>query len=514
MMPIMLLQESPRNPRKRFDPAALRELSDSIARHGIVTPLLARPVVDGMYELAAGHRRHRAALIAGLSEVPCIVREMDDITFLEILTVENLQREGVHPLEEAAGYHELRECAGYDVAAIADKIGRSEAYVHGRLRLLNLTVDAQAEFLDGNISFGHARILSSLSTEKQAEGLKICFEERGGRRVTAPVIELKSWVEDEEGEDLSDAPFDLADASLLQRAGSCLACPKSSCVTGRLFADSGEDDLCFDRKCYAEKVSAFVARQIAAGVVPVSRGEKVAGALAFGQFVRLGGPSDCACAEASIEVGVYQKGMLSWICRDSACATHARPSSESDGSAVSAESQSLKAVRGPSLEELQRQQEQKKASDIRAEVFRQVTKLWEPEVPDAMLRTMLLLAVVGQTPGHGDYYSEMARHLGLKVPSDLSAWEANKAARKAVFGHCVETSDGALLKRLLLDYFEDEPEEWQGRPDALKILAEDIGVSFELVEKQLFPPVKKSKKTPKAETEQAPAKKGRKVADA
>jgi ParB family chromosome partitioning protein len=111
IIPIDELAPSPLNPRKHFDKDALTELAGSIAAHGIVTPILVRKTESlrkPYYEIAAGERRHRAAKQAGLDRVPVVIREMDDIVFLETMTIENLQREDLHPLEEADGYRELR----------------------------------------------------------------------------------------------------------------------------------------------------------------------------------------------------------------------------------------------------------------------------------------------------------------------------------------------------------------------------------------------------------------------
>jgi ParB/RepB/Spo0J family partition protein len=169
------LRESPQNTRKHFDPAKLDELRKSIEKSGILTPLLVRPRSKGpdriVYEIAAGHRRYRAGKMAGAEFAPCIVREMDDATFLEILTIENLQREDVHPLEEAQGYRNLLALDGYDIAKLADKVGKSQSYIYDRLKLLQLTKDAQKLFLDGRITAGHAILLARLGAEDQARAI-------------------------------------------------------------------------------------------------------------------------------------------------------------------------------------------------------------------------------------------------------------------------------------------------------------------------------------------------------
>ncbi len=164
------LHESPLNPRTRFDAQALSDLADSLRTTGQHEPLVVRPsTLPGQpgYEIASGHRRRRAAQLAGFSSLLALVRELSDPEFLEILTIANLQRENVHPLEEARGYAELIKSAGYDVAKIADRIGMSAHYVRDRLKLLSLIAPAQELFLAGTISDGHAKLISRLTVDDQ-----------------------------------------------------------------------------------------------------------------------------------------------------------------------------------------------------------------------------------------------------------------------------------------------------------------------------------------------------------
>lgn len=502
MMPISKLRESPYNPRKRFDPGALQELADSIAVHGVITPMIARPVANGA-ELAAGHRRFRAAQLAGLAEVPVILRPMSDVQFLEILTVENLQREGVHPLEEAMGYQELRDRAGYDVASIATKIGRAESYVYGRLRLLNLIEPAQADFLDGRISFGHARLLAALPEEKQANGLKECFYQTAKGPVTLPVSGFKAVIEEIAGQNLNEAPFDLADAELLRSAGSCLSCPKSTCAEGRLFSDFSDGGSCFDRTCFKTKVDAVVASRVAAGFVQITLCHLSPGdsdVIGTQEYVSLFDPDDnCSYVEDAVIVDVHRRGHVRKICRDSCCAKHAAIEPVGDfGSSVQSARREL------TPEQIERQREQKlerekrsREEAVRAEVLRQVAELWKPEISDAGLRTVLLLHLWGKE-AVSEYTSELAKELGLGVPKQGNAWQDNTNAREAVFDYCMRTGDGRLLKRIILHNAENKPMDYFGAtPDILKVIAGQVSVSFEAVEKQLFAPVNKAKKARK-----------------
>lgn len=129
--------ESQTERRKHFDKAALGELADSIKTAGLINPVLVRPV-NGHFEIVAGERRFMAAELAGVSEIPATVRELTDEQVLEIQLIENLQREGLHPLSEAEGYDKLIRTHGHTAEEIADKLGKSKAYVYARIKLLAL----------------------------------------------------------------------------------------------------------------------------------------------------------------------------------------------------------------------------------------------------------------------------------------------------------------------------------------------------------------------------------------
>lgn len=170
VVPLHKLAPSPLNPRKTFDPLKLQELADSIASKGIIEPLVVRPHQNGgpaMFEIVAGERRYRASELAKVSELPCIVRELDDVEVLEIVAIENGQREDVHPLEEAEGYAALMKAAGYDVEQIAGKIGRSTKYVYDRVKLLQLIPELRDVFLSTEITAGHAVQLARLTPADQ-----------------------------------------------------------------------------------------------------------------------------------------------------------------------------------------------------------------------------------------------------------------------------------------------------------------------------------------------------------
>ncbi len=147
MLPLTALRESDLNPRRHFNEASLAELAENIRQVGVLTPLLVRPIQHG-YEIAGGHRRYRAARRAGLAEAPCIVRDLTDSEFLEIVTLDNLHREDVHPLDEAQGYAILLAHNELEIEDLAAKVGKSVSYIYQRLKLRDLTPEAQRAFLD------------------------------------------------------------------------------------------------------------------------------------------------------------------------------------------------------------------------------------------------------------------------------------------------------------------------------------------------------------------------------
>lgn len=154
-------------PRKTFDEKALAELADSIAQHGVIQPLLVRPMPDGSYQLVAGERRWRAARRAGLSEVPVVIREMSDSEMMELALIENLQREDLNPIEEAEGLQQLIDTYGLTQETAAARVGRSRPAIANALRLLSLPAPILELTREGKISAGHARALLSLGDEEK-----------------------------------------------------------------------------------------------------------------------------------------------------------------------------------------------------------------------------------------------------------------------------------------------------------------------------------------------------------
>lgn len=152
-------------PRKTFDETALAELADSIRQHGVLQPLLVRPLANGGYQLVAGERRWRASRMAELKEVPVIIKELSDTEAMEIAIIENLQREDLNPIEEAEGLQALIDKCGYTQEEVAVSVGKSRPAITNSLRLLKLPQEVRDMAKDGVISAGHARALLAFDNQ-------------------------------------------------------------------------------------------------------------------------------------------------------------------------------------------------------------------------------------------------------------------------------------------------------------------------------------------------------------
>ncbi len=191
---ISALEPNRDQPRRYFDEERLTSLAESIGRHGIVTPLTVRRISEGRYKIIAGERRYRAARRAGLTEVPVIVLDADELRATEIALVENLQRADLNPMEEAEGYRSLIERYGLRQEDVAERVGRSRSAVANALRLLDLPEAIAEHVVDGDLSAGHARALLALDDPKTqaAAAETVIAEELSVRQTEQLVKRLKA----------------------------------------------------------------------------------------------------------------------------------------------------------------------------------------------------------------------------------------------------------------------------------------------------------------------------------
>ena len=182
-------------PRKHFDDEALAELADSIREHGVIQPLLVRPLENGSYQLVAGERRWRASRMAGLSEVPVVIKDLSDTEAMEIALIENLQRRDLNAVEEAMGYDQLMEKYGMTQEKVAERVGKSRPAVANALRLLRLPEEVLDMIKEGKVSAGHARTL--LKLEDQDEIIEIAKKIETGKYSVRDVEKLTSRKKEE-----------------------------------------------------------------------------------------------------------------------------------------------------------------------------------------------------------------------------------------------------------------------------------------------------------------------------
>ena len=263
LVPVRSLLKSPTQPRTIFDAKAMEDLTASVREHGIVQPLLARPLGMGkinggpeepLWEIISGERRWRAAESLEMTHVPCLVRELTNEQAMEIQTIENLQRVDLHPMEEARGYQRLMEACHLTVDEIAAKTGKSKTYIYGRMRLCALVPEAEKFFLEGKLDVSTAFLVSRIPAKLQP---KAAEELSGVKDKYDPtpmgVRQAREHIERNYMLRLADASFDVKCATLVSAAGACSTCPKRTGNDKDLFGDIKGADICTDPPCFREK---------------------------------------------------------------------------------------------------------------------------------------------------------------------------------------------------------------------------------------------------------------------
>lgn len=279
-LPVWSIARSKTN-RKHFDPTFLQELADSIKATGVHQPILVRPLPAhrvaeeqalakaekrerAQYELIAGERRWRACQLASMAEIPAMIRDMTDAEALEAQVIENLQREDVSELEEAEGFQVLMQHQGINADQMGAKIGKSRAYVYGRLKVLSLCEAGRAALRAGTIDFSKALLAARIPSEKlQLEAIEYMTKTDWSDN-TPSYRECANHVQQNYMLRLDKARFTITDASLLPKAGSCSDCSKRTGANPDLFSDVDSADVCTDRTCFDNKTQAHIAQQVAA----------------------------------------------------------------------------------------------------------------------------------------------------------------------------------------------------------------------------------------------------------
>lgn len=251
---IELIDYNKKNPRKKFDQRALEELSRDISAHGLIHPILVRPNGE-RYELVSGERRMRASELAGFTSIRAEIRELTDREAFEISISENINRKDIHPLEEADAFLLMMEEYGYDVKELSIRFGKSEGYVYNRIAVSNLINEARTIFLRDGMTFGIACELSKIHPANQKKALIFLCGTKDFEDAQAfqTLREFRRWISNNISVELSKAPFDLSDVSIIPEVGSCMSCQFRSGFNKLLFEDIEQDDICYNGDCYQKK---------------------------------------------------------------------------------------------------------------------------------------------------------------------------------------------------------------------------------------------------------------------
>jgi len=330
------LVESETNPRRHCSERGMEELRESVNERGVLVPLLCRRLSGkgkraGKLEIVAGSRRFRAAQAAGLEEIPVRVMELTDDQVLELQLIENLQREDVHPLDEATGYRALMETGRYDVASLATKVGKSESYVYQRMKLTDLIPELQKAFWADDMTAGHAVLIARLQPADQKRILQT-FATRRNDRGWPSVREIGDYIGRQILLRLNTAPWKMDEE--IGGVGECTSCSKRTGANPALFPEVKAKDTCADPGCYKAKLNAYISRKT---TEHEQQGEKLLrikvgygyspdlpkGTLTDGEYSDVG-EKPCAHAQPAIVVFGDGVGKVKQVCTDKTCKRHGR----------------------------------------------------------------------------------------------------------------------------------------------------------------------------------------------
>lgn len=343
----------PGNPRQAGDPKKFAELVSSIKQTGVLQPILVRKIKPetsskAKFQLIAGERRVRASEKLGLKEIPAQIKTMTEAEALSARIVENLQREDIHPLDEAEGFLRFKEEMKLDIRGIANRVGKDARYVARRLALTNLIAEAKEDFRKERLTLGHALELSRLAPEIQAEALAACYESKpvpkkqgegytykpDKTRPAKSVQYLQGWLSQNVHLNLQNAPFKLDDSRLREDGLTCLNCPQRSGHNKLLFADIKSSDTCLNPLCFQGKLQKLIqltqaniaekqgkpAKLISSYYGARASEEKVLGK---DKYQLLQNKADrCEFAEQAVVMDGSDIGKAKWICAEASCKDH------------------------------------------------------------------------------------------------------------------------------------------------------------------------------------------------
>ncbi|HZS04810.1 MAG TPA: ParB/RepB/Spo0J family partition protein [Blastocatellia bacterium] len=512
MIPLDQIAADPRNTRRHFSRAKLRELAADIRRQGLLQPVIVReikPATEGgaKYQIVAGERRYRAAKEAGLKEIPAGIRSLDETEALSVQLVENLQREELHPLDEADGFLRMKEEMKLDIRAIAQRVAKDARYVARRLALTNLIEEAREDYRKDLITLAHALEICRLAPEIQQEALAACYETKSVFNETTQdydrlpdkerpawhVRYLQEWIAQNVHLNLQQAPFKPDDARLREDGLACTDCPQRSGFNKTLFADISEKDTCLNPPCFQNKLRTFVQltkseleKKHDKPVVFISThyhtGSTEETVIARDQYQLLDKRADrCEFAEQAIQADGTDIGRVKWICREETCKDHLGrvPDSHSRSSARSGSHSAAPEDRN------QRKQE-----------------LFDLKVDEVVRKRVMKEAVkTFAWPLERRHLDEAVKEFFRRIPSDdqrticeVFGWDDDKADRlhlddEAVRQRLSELDDHRLAQFLMLcsfaHYGANPQRHRQVNQTAVVQLGEDRGVNHALIDAEV-----------------------------
>lgn len=504
------IHEAEDNTRKSYDAIALDELARSISSSGVIQPLIVRildtPTGDGEYEIVVGHRRYRACGIAGRVSAPCIVRRMTDAEAHELRILENLQREDIQPLDEAEAYQRmfaLAEAAGHPItpADVAAKIAKSESYVRLRLRLLTAEPDVRTALRNNLISLSHVLEIARLDSSLQNNLLQFCLFESWNakrRRESLPSLaELRKHIAEEVMLVLSDAPFDMTNASLVPTVGACTDCKNRTGNDQNLFPDIDQTDTCTLPSCFKAKVARHIDVTIEA---LTAKGKSVARlsddyyrssktdkeALTRDKYMLLKKAPKCADQQPGVYVDGSRIGKTVIICANGKCTIH---KSQISGSASSVDTKVKRAAA-------------RKEATVRGRIFHAIyTASADTTLTDEHTYSLAEYAVK-----RADHNGLMKLAKLLDWPKDLFSWDNKGGIRKKLEeGGVASAVSIALLASVSSDLSVNEYT--SGKAERLEALAKVFSVNTAIVRKDVDSELKaKVKKPTPAKAVSAPKK--------
>jgi ParB family transcriptional regulator, chromosome partitioning protein len=458
-IPLGKIRESKTNPRRFFDEAKLAELADNIRQHGVLQPILLRPLPEGeagTYELVAGTRRYRASKLAKRESIPATVRELTDAQALELQVIENVQRVDVHPLDEAQGYAALIELQPdtYTVESIAARVGRSPGYVNARLRLIQLIPEAKQAFYEDKLTVAHAFEIARLQPNDQRRALQECFPQyrnaaailKDKKAEATTVRELRAWIEQEIHLDLTNAPFDPQDEALLPKAGACARCPKRTGSNPLLFPEVRQKSICTDRECYRAKVEALVQIQ----VKPLEeKGEKplrVSQAPAWqvnghakdvlfeGQYRKARAKGECPNTKAAVLIDGKGAGSIFYLCLTEKCDVHNRVTRYQ-----------------PTPQEQAQRKKEALAERVEKQSRVRILEAIRKKLPDVLSRSDLEIVVLDyfRRLGH-DNHRRLSKLYAWEEKKSKASWGAQIVDYEKIAAAAVQAMTGADLYRFLI----------------------------------------------------------------